>query len=168
MEDNDVAAPDPVALTDQQVRTMKKYAAEAQVSPDASEREATLASDVLRLTDEVTRLQNARDALTGVDSKRPQQAIYRSLRNLILNEWGLSKTSLIQQVVETFKLDGTAAARDWLNGQHMRDFVSKVTREVVRAMAEPILKAEAKAFLDRRIKLEASITATVTPEEKTS
>lgn len=98
-------------------------------------------------------------------TKRPERILYRAVRNLLLNEWGLTKKSLIGDVIGSFQLDAEKVIRDWMNGEHIRAFVGKVCRETVKALAEPIIKAEARAFLDRRVKLKAEITATVTPEE---
>lgn len=116
---------------------------------------------------------DAQDAIDGrilattsaiIDGSRPERLVHRALKNL-MNEWGLTKDGVVGEILKLVKVDGEAAVTKWMNSETMRQFVSKVVRETVKTLVEPTLKTEVRAFLDRRIKLKADITATVTPEE---
>ncbi len=104
------------------------------------------------------------EALTdSIDSSKPERIVYRALRNLIINEWNISKDTIVQRVSETvlgpIKADVPGIIDRWLNSSTVRDFVSKTVRETVKGLVEPVLRTEIRAFLDRHIKLTAAVVS---------
>lgn len=104
-------------------------------------------------------------ASTGaiIDGSRPERLFHRALKNL-MQEWGITRDGVVAEILKNVKVDAEAVTTAWLNGPHMRSYVGKLVTDLVKKMAEPILHAEARAFLDRRVKLKVDVTAIVTPD----
>ena len=86
-----------------------------------------------------------------IDGSRPERMVHRALKNLF-DEWGLTRQGIIAEAVKAIKIEATDAktvVEMWMNGNNMREFVSKVARETVQKLADPILRAEARAFFER-------------------
>lgn len=71
----------------------------------------------------------------------------------MLGEWGLTKESITQAAIDIVKVDIDRIVTRWLNGEHMRDFVSNVARKVIRDMAEPMLRNQIAKFITENIKI---------------
>jgi hypothetical protein len=122
------------------------------------------------LADELTRL-DTDDAADGriladtaavIDGTRPERVVHRAIRNLMI-EWGLDKAAVIAQIGASMKIDAEKAATEWLNGRAMRDFISEAARVVINRTLENLVRAEVRAFLDRRVQL--NISASISPPE---
>jgi hypothetical protein len=111
-------------------------------------------------------------ASTGaiIDGSRPERLLYRTIRNLVTNEWGLDKTTFAQYVTDTIlkpaEFHAPTLVSKWLEGPSFRALVHQVTRETVKNLVEATLKTEVRAeirdYLARRIQL----SATVVPDDK--
>jgi hypothetical protein len=83
--------------------------------------------------------------------KVTERSVYNALKNLIIGRFGLTKETVMAEILRIVKPQDVV--REWMNGQNVRDFVSKTAREVVRELATAIIKEEVKAAINGKVKI---------------
>jgi len=93
-----------------------------------------------------------------IEGKRPERILHRALKNIMINEWGLTKDVLLAAIVDMAKIDVKAAIIEWLSESRVKNLIERTLIDQVKAMTDSVIRSEVRAFLDRRIKLTVSAT----------
>jgi len=80
-----------------------------------------------------------------------ERSVYNALRNLLVNTYKIDGSSIVTELLKHF--DPKRLVTDWMNGAHMREFVSRTAREAVREMAEKVLRDEVRSVVNGRVKI---------------
>lgn len=92
------------------------------------------------------------------------KTVYAAIKNLLINDYKLDRDGIVKALGE----HTNGEIRSYMNGNNVRHFISEVIRETVKNLAEPIIRREAQAFLDRRVTVlkhsSVPITIEVRPE----
>lgn len=79
------------------------------------------------------------------------RTVHRVIKDLLVGEFGLTREGIVQKFLEM--LTSSNAVRDWMNGQNVREFVGRVARETVSAMAERLIREEVRVVMNGRIRI---------------
>jgi hypothetical protein len=79
------------------------------------------------------------------------KTVHSALKALLTRHLGLTREEVIATLIKKANLE--TAVRDWLNGAHMREFVGRIAREIVRGMADEILREEVKRAVSGKFRI---------------
>lgn len=77
--------------------------------------------------------------------------VYAALKNLLRHHYGVTRESITSDILRASNYE--EVIRTWLNGQHMRDFVSRIAREVVKQMCDTMVRDEVRKAVNGKIRI---------------
>lgn len=88
---------------------------------------------------------------SSVSIRVTERSVYNAVKNLVVHTYGLTREGIMAEVMKVVKPQDVV--REWMNGQNVREFVGRIAREVVQSTAAAIIREEARAVMNGKLKI---------------